>query len=1061
MTPPVRVVLTVLFSTCSVAVSQEFGRIPESRSGVHFANRIVETDSFNIYTDFYTYNGGGVAVGDVNNDGLPDLVFTATQDRERLYLNKGDFRFEDVSERAGLTALSVACGALIADLDGDGHRDIYIARRYQPNSYYHNNGDGTFTDKGVSTGLGIAVPTTMAVPVDYDRDGDLDLYLVTNGEPRREGYINPGFCDRLFRNDGNDRWIDVTAEAGISDTGYGLSAVVGDVNDDGWPDIYVANDFEARDALYLNTGAGRFTNVAMQSLQHMSQFTMGSDMADINNDGLVDIITVDMLPRTHDRRMTQSNGMSIYGPFFDSTQRIMNTLQLNRGNGMFSDIAYLAGIAATDWSWSVLATDVDNDGLQDLFITNGTKRDMTDQDYAYSIAAENTPNARLYAKMPGVRLPNFLFRNRDGYRFSDVAARSGMGDSVVSNAAAMADLDGDGDIDFVVNNTDTLAFIYSNELKDNGNASVMLRLVGTPGNRDAIGARVWVYADGRRFLREVQPVRGYQATSTTDVHIGLGKGRRIDSVVVRWPDGMQSTHTGILPGRSLVTLRRENLRPWAPAPAERPLLRSVSSVLPAVHRENFYDDFKRERLLPYRNSQRGPGIATGDVNGDGRHDVILTGSKFNASMLYLQRADGNFEAAPSGFEQEADAEDVDVALFDIDRDGDLDALFVTGGSEFDGDELELSDRLYRNNGKGRFTLVPNAVPNGLQSGSCIATADYDRDGDVDVFIGGMTVPGEFPRIPRSYLLRNDKGTLVDVTSSAAPALGNVGMNTSATWFDHDRDGDVDLAVVGKWMTPRLFRNDKRTFTDVTRAAGFDGFEGWWTSVAAADIDADGDQDLICGNLGENCRYPASPETPIEIVCADFDDNGSLDPIMTYDVDGRRKPVRTRMTMTQHMPTIQRKFPLHSQYAAATVDDLIPEGFVDSVQRFKATTFTSGVFRNSNGKFVFEALPIEAQFAPIYGILTDDVDGDGRTDLLLAGNNKGPDGDILGYDAGIGCLLRNMGGGAYAAVPPASSGWALPDVCRRIVRIPWRDGPLYIVAVNSGRPRLFTKTDIRQ
>lgn len=1062
MTTPQWVFLAVLFTAYEIAFTQEFTRIPESQSGVLFANRIVETDSFNIFSDFYAYNGGGVAVGDVNNDGLPDLMFTGTYQYERLYLNTGGLRFQDVSARAGLTSAAVATGALIADLDGDGWRDIYVCRRYGPNAYYHNNGDGTFTDLGATTGLGIAVPTTMAVPLDYDRDGDLDLYVVTNGEPRREGYVNPGSSDRLFRNDGGNRWTDVTAESGIEDTGYGLSAAVGDVNNDGWPDIYVANDFEARDALYINKGNGRFDNVATRSMGHMSQFSMGSDMADLNNDGWLDILTVDMLPRTHLRRMTQTTGMSIYGPFFDSTQRIMNTYQLNRGNGQFSNIAYLAGVAATDWSWSVIAADVDHDGLQDIMITNGTKRDLTDQDFSYSVSSENLPKQGLHERMPGVRLANFLFRNRDGYRFDDVTMQSGLTDSVVSNGAAMADLDNDGDLDIVINNSDTVAFIYENNIGvTSQRRAVKVRLEGVPANRDAIGARLEVYAQGRRFLREVQPVRGFQSTSTTDVHVGLGSASVIDSVVVRWPDGQRSVHTGIPVGAGLVTLRREGLASWMPVDVPAPILSNVPATALAVgHRENFYDDFKRERLLPYRNSQRGPGIAAGDVNGDGRTDIILTGSKFNTSQLAIQRADGTFETVSGAFAAEAEAEDVDVALFDIDRDGDLDALFVTGGNEFDGDEPELADRLYKNDGKGRFTLVPDAVPTGVQSGSCVATADYDRDGDLDVFIGGMTVPGEFPRVPRSYLLRNDKGVLTDVTHAAAPALAYVGMNTVATWTDIDADKDADLVVVGKWMTPRVFRNDKGSFVEITASVGLGNYEGWWTAVAAADVDADGDIDLVCGNLGENSRYPASPERPIEIVCADFDDNGSLDPVMTYDVDGKRKPVRNRMTMTQHMPTIQRRFPKHVQYAAATVDDLVPEGFADTVLRLRANTFSSGIFRNTGGRFAFEALPTEAQIAPIYGILPDDVDGDGRLDLLLAGNSKGADGDIIGYDAGLGCMLRGTAKG-FESVPPAVSGWSLPETCRRIVKLPWISGVLYVVAVNSGRPRLFTKTDKRQ
>jgi enediyne biosynthesis protein E4 len=618
---------------------QEFERVLPELSGVRFSNVINESDTFNVFKDFYAYNGGGVAIGDVNNDGLLDLFFTGTHRMERLYLGKGQMRFEDVTERAGLLDSSVGCGALIADLDGDGWRDIYVSRRYKPNSYYHNNGDGTFTDLGPVTGLNLLEPTTHVAPFDYDRDGDLDLYIVTNGEPRREGYINPGYTDRLFRNEGGNVWTDVSVQAGIKDVGYGLSATVGDVNNDGWPDIYVANDFEARDLLYINNRNGTFSDMAMASLQHMTQFSMGSEIADVNNDGRMDIMAVDMLPRTHDRRMTQGGGMSIYGPFFDSTQRIMNTLQLNQGNGRFSDIAYYSGIAATDWSWSILCADFDHDGRNDIYITNGTKRDLTDQDFVYSVSAQKISRDDAYASIPAKRLPNFLFRHDGGLRFVDVTARAGLGDSVVSNGAAYGDLDGDGDLDLVINNTDTVAFIYRNmtmERGGDGQVALRLRLVGTDANRDAIGARVDLYADkgAVHMVREVQPVRGYLSCSSTNVHFGLGAVTLVDSLIVRWPDGQRSTFTNVRPGKAVLTLERTMLQPWTPPTMPQPVYRDVpTSVLPFQHRENFYDDFKRERLLPYRCSQHGPGIATGDVNGDGLVDVLVTGAKYAPSQL--------------------------------------------------------------------------------------------------------------------------------------------------------------------------------------------------------------------------------------------------------------------------------------------------------------------------------------------------------------------------------------------------------------------------------------------
>lgn len=1052
--------ILIIVACSSVAWAQRFIRLEPTTTGVVFANHIVESDTFNIYNDIYAYNGGGVAVGDINADGLPDLFFTGTFGQSTLYLNRGNFQFDDITESAGIRLPGICNGVLMADLSGDGLVDIYVCRRHAPNMYYVNNGDNTFTERGVAAGIAINRNSTQAAAVDVDRDGDLDLFIVNNGEARRFGYVNPGENDLLLRNDGDNHFTDVTALSGIKDKGYGLSASIGDLNNDGWPDIYVANDFEERDMLYMNDGQGLFVEETMKHLPYMSQFSMGSDIADVNNDGLLDILTVDMLPESHARRMTQVGGMSKYGPFFDSAQRIHNTLQLNRGNGRFTDVAYLAGIAATDWSWSVLCADFDNDGLTDIFISNGTKRDLGDQDVSYHVASDRDIKNDAYKQIPTTRLRNYYFANTGTLQFDSRAASVGLGDSVITNGAAYADLDGDGDMDLVLNNTDTVAFIYRNQTIEDGpegHAFLRVQLQGNKLNKAALGARVDLYAGTLHLVREVQAARGYLSSVDPTLHFGLGAARSVDSMVIRWPDGYVNVLKELAVNIDITVVQNSTQRWIAPAPPV-PIFQEIAKTsIPFKHRENFYDDFKRERLLPSKFSIDGPGLAVGDVNGDGLEDVVLTGAKYSATQLFLQTAAQQFvRDSLCGLEDVTEAEDVSVALFDIDGDKDLDVLVVTGGNEFDVEDEELRDRLYLNNGKGVFTLVKDGVPTGLQSGCKVVLGDIDGDKDLDVFIGGRVIPGEFPTVPKSFLLRNDKGKLVDVTQILAPDLATMGMISHASFSDYDKDGDADLFVVGMWMSPRLFQNNKGSFKDVSKAAGLEGHEGWYNCVASADIDADGDIDYVVGNLGANSFYVDRKNNPIDIVYADFDENGSVDPIMSYMPNGVRMPARGKQVIQGHMPVLTRSYPLFRDYAAATTDDILSKTSVRPVDTLYVRSFASTIVRNNGAAgFSFEPLPEMAQLSPVMAILPMDVNADGAIDLVLAGNFLGAEGEIIGYDAGIGNVLLNDGTGHFTDVRTDSSGFTVPGDARNIAAIPWGSSQtLVIVARNNHRPRLF-------
>ncbi len=1054
--------MLIIVITASVyAHAQTFEQRTSKESGLTFRNDIVESDTFNVLADFYAYNGGGVGIADLNGDELLDVLFTSTSNGVAAFRNNGNLKFEDVTASCGLRIddKGVNTGVLIADLTGDGYPDVYLCRRYLPNRFFVNNGNGTFTDRSEGSALSIAAFSTSANAFDYDRDGDLDVFLVNSGEPRRQGYLNPGVNDRLFENEGGGRFTDVTPRAGIIDKGYGLSASIGDLNNDGWPDIFVTNDFEERDKIWINQRNGTFADSSAKAMANMSWASMGSDVADINGDGLLDVVTVDMLPRDNYRRQTQIGGMSIYGPFFDSVQRVHNALHINRGNGRFSNVCYIAGIAATDWSWSVLAQDFDLDGLVDLYVTNGTKRDIGDQDFTNNLfAGDSLARADAYKRMPQSKLKDYFFRNTGGFRFINAGQTEGLAQPEVSNGSAYGDLDNDGDLEIVVNNTDALATLLVNTSVEPARADkhwVGFTLKGSPSNQTAIGARITVFVPGATYMKEVFATRGFLSTSDTRPIFGLGSATRIDSVIVRWPTGEVSTEKNI----PINSYRVVELPPSAPqwsAPVPKPTLMGKlrKATIPFYHNENSYDDFKRERLLPYRLSKEGPGLAVGDVNGDGFADVILTGPKYQSTQCFLQYPDERMIAWPCGLDYVA-AEDVDAALIDIDGDHDLDLVIVTGGNEFDEGDPELEDRLYRNDGKGVFSQIQNGLPGGFESGSCVAPIDFDGDGDVDLFIGGRVVPGKFPRIARSVLYRNIKGVFYDVTDSIAPGLSHVGMTTRATWADIDNDKDSDLVVVGDWMTPRVWRNDKGRFSDVSSEMGLDGHEGLWSAIHAADIDSDGDMDLIAGNVGLNCRVTPEPDKPLICFVGDFDENGSIDPIVTQIIDGRRVPTRGRMTLIQHMPTLTRTFNTYDQYARADINDVLNPTQQDTAQKLTVREFASTVFVNDKGRFVSRPLPDMAQISPIMAILSRDMDRDGDLDLIVAGNTKTADSDNIAFDAGIGLVILNDGNGRYTTLKARESGFNAPHEVRRMAILPVPGASdLLCVSVNNRTPRLF-------
>jgi hypothetical protein len=1072
---------------------------PEA-TGVTFANKLPET-GFNIVNYLYYYNGGGVAVGDVDGDGLPDLYFTSNIGPNKLYRNKGNYQFEDITDKAGVAdPEGWKTGVTMADVNGDGKIDIYVSgvdylTMHGRNVLYINNGDGTFTDRTKEYGLEHVGFSTQAVFFDYDGDGDLDMYLLdhsTHTQRAAEGKAQrntsgPRTGDRLFRNDGG-HFTDVTEQAGLHDgiDGYGLGIVVSDFNMDGCPDIYVANDFQGDDYLYINNCNGTFTESLAKEIGHTSQFSMGVDAADFNNDGMQDIVTLDMLPEREDILKTSANAESfnVYNMKLQAgyhPQFARNNLQLNRGMGKFSEIGHLAGVFATDWSWSPLFADLDNDGWKDLYITNGIYRRPNDLDYINYVGNEaiqaslargdsNTVKSVL-RHMPQIPLPNYAFRNNHDLTFTNMAEAWGLAQPGFSNGAVYADLNNSGSLDLVVNNINAPASIYRNHSREiNKNHYLTVQLRGSAPNTAGIGTRVEIRQHGAMQVLEQEPTRGFLSSVDPRLHFGLGASKQIDSLTVIWPNRRFETLTNLTGDTTITLSQQDATQPYQYADrastkgqranAAKPLFSDVTSKtgVDFKHEENTFFDYNREPLMPHLLSTEGPALAVGDVNGDGLDDFYVGGAKWQSGKLFIQQSNGTFRSTNQpAFAADSLNEDVDAVFFDANGDGYQDLFVVSGGNEFWGNAEALRPRLYLNDGHGNFQKARNALPDIFENGSCVVVGDFNGDGAPDLFVGSRVVARSYGLIPKSYLLQNDgHGHFTDVTLDKAPQLSEAGMVSSAAWTDYDHDGKLDLIVAGEWMPVRVFHQENGKFVDRTKEAGLSDTNGWWNSVAAVDLRGTGRQDLVLGNLGLNSYLRASRTEPARLYINDFSHTGGLEQILTFYKNGVSYPLAGRDELVNKIPSLKSKYPTYRDFGASRIEDIFPAADLKSATVREAYTFASSVaLNNGNGTFTVRPLPTEAQFAPIYASLAQDFDGDGHVDLLVGGNFYGVPPVLGRYDASYGLVLRGKGDGRFEPVSMEESGVVIDGQVRRIKSLRGAKGQrLIVIARNNDKVEIL-------
>jgi hypothetical protein len=1073
-----------------------FSLMSPSSTHVKFENRLNENQQFNIIEYLYFNNGAGVAAGDINNDGLVDLYFTSSQNSNKLYLNKGNLQFEDITDKAGVAGTgNWKTGVTMADVNGDGLLDIYVCEvgAYKAfngrNQLFINQGDLTFKEESHEYGLDFQGFSTQAAFFDYDMDGDLDMYLLNHSVHTSRSYGGATLRnekdtlagDRLYRNDndnGKHVFHEVTRSADIfsSQIGYGLGVNICDINNDGYPDIYVSNDFHENDYLYINNGNGTFTEKLTSQIAHTSRSSMGNDVGDFNNDGNLDVMVLDMLPDEENIRK-QSGGEDDYELFTLKLkygygyQFVRNTLQLNLGDGLFSEIGRLSGVYSTDWSWSPLFCDVDNDGWKDLFITNGIYRRANDLDYVKFLTGGssmrpvgNTSDLSdkvLYEKMPLYPHINYLFRNNGDLTFTNKAQEWGFKTKSYSNGATYADLDNDGDLDLIINNINDKAFIYrnnSNTLSDNHYLSVVLK--GNGLNKRGLGARVTVYCNGNQQVAEQFPTRGFMSSTSDVLHFGLGSSSAIDSLIVRWPDLSTQTLKEI-PSDQILTLNQQNAGIKHDSTIKGKKIRDKifgPTNIPGLnfkHTEDSYADFYRERLIPHSLSSEGPALAVCDVNNDGLEDVFTGGAKNQPSSIFIQKKDGSFSQSTQVILiKQRYTEDVDAAFFDADGDGDKDLYIVRGGNEIRAGNPLLTDIILINDGKGNF--VKGKLPYFSHNGSCIAPCDFDNDGDIDLFVGSRSLPGAYGWPPDQYLLKNDgHGNFTDVTEQITTGMRKIGMVTDAEWFDYDNDGDMDLVLTGEWMNVTIFRNDNGHFDDATVSAGLDSTSGWWNCITVADIDGDGDMDMICGNLGLNSIMKASKAEPVTMYLNDFDKNGSLDQVICSYENGISYPVASLDEMVSQINGLDKKYPKYSDFGGQTAEDIFGKAILEKSVVKKAFIFESSAFiNNGNGTFTQKKLPVYAQFSPVRDITVEDIAGNGISNILLIGNDYAVRPSYGRYDASYGWYLQGEGGHTFKTLMPSESGFAVRGDSRKIKHITIKGTGYLLVAVNNDSLRCF-------